>query len=378
MNTRHLLLVGILCLGTMLPVTYAQSNQFRETQAYLSLGFGPFTYYGPKDLSGNLNAASNYVIQGNLGVAVMGSFPLARNRFFFRGMVGLANFDLREERRIVGNGVNEFLTRSLVWFEPEFVWVLRSGRDRWMPYLFTGFGAHIADPLRRNPVERNDSGGPGPERTVFSWPLGAGLDYAYTPRFSFFVEASYRVNFNYVVRNEQRRIPHNTSFVMAGFRVGIYNPFKRAFLEKYTPPPLPPPAEIPQVEIAAPPPIQVCSIADKLNSVFFDYMRTDLDAEARSRLRENVEVLLQEPCCAVRLEGFADTREPDGIRLAEERIRRVYEYYLQHGIPPERIEVRPGQVAYPSCDKEDPGPGCRRNRRVDSIPVPLRTASCGG
>ncbi len=378
MNRPLFLLLCLLGWGLVVPPAQAQSNQFRETQAYLSLGFGPFTYYGPKNLRGNLNAASNYVVQNNLGVAVMGSFPLLRNRFFFRGMVGLANFRLREERHIVAGGVNEFLTKNLLWFEPEAVWVLRSGRDRWMPYLFTGFGALIADPLKRNVVERNGSGGPGPERTVFSWPVGVGLDYAYNPRFSFFVEVSYRVNFNYVVRNEQRRNPHNTSFVMAGFRVGIYNPFRRAFLREYTPPPLPPPVEVPTPEIAAPPPIRVCGIADQLNSVFFDYMSTELDAEARSRLNENIELLLQEPCCAVRLEGFADTREPDGVRLAQERIQNVYQYYVEHGIPPERIDWRPGRVAYPSCDKEDPGPGCRRNRRVDSIPVPLRTPSCGG
>ena len=55
--------------------------------------------------------------------------------------------------------------------------------------------------------------------------------------------------------------------------------------------------------------------------------------------------------------------------LAGRRAQAVYDYYLDRGVAADRMHVRNRGASYPSCDKEDEGPGCRQGRRVETIPL---------
>ena len=120
----------------------------------------------------------------------------------------------------------------------------------------------------------------------------------------------------------------------------------------------------------APEPPRVCSLVE-LNAVTFDYGSTTLDTRARRRLDENVALLLESPECCVFVDGYVDESEFDTFEapVADRRARAVAAYYLSRGVDEGRLQVRDRGLAVPSCDKEDPGPGCRRNRRVESLPV---------
>ena len=50
----------------------------------------------------------------------------------------------------------------------------------------------------------------------------------------------------------------------------------------------------------------------------------------------------------------------------------VYDYYMDRGISRDRMHVRNRGASYPPCDKEDPEEGCRRGRRVESLPMDCR------
>ncbi|MEM7786737.1 MAG: OmpA family protein, partial [Bacteroidota bacterium] len=106
-------------------------------------------------------------------------------------------------------------------------------------------------------------------------------------------------------------------------------------------------------------------------SVFFETGGSSLDVAARRQLDENVELLLSDSACCVFIDGYTDASEFDafGMTLSERRAQAVYAFYLSRGIEAERLQTRNRGVAVPSCDKEDPGPGCERNRRVESLPV---------
>ena len=372
MGIRTLFL--ILLLGAIIRPASAQSNEFRDTRAHLGIGLGLFTYYGPIDLT-QPESRSNYIEKSDPAPVLMASFPIVGDKFYFRGLIGITNFDTENERRLVGGGENQFLVQELFFFEPEVVYTLSPGsRSRFLTYVYTGFGGLIADPLGRNRggSTRPGSGIPGPERSVFAVPIGVGIDYAFSELFSIFVDASYRFNFNYVAKNEVQGVnPHNTSLVLAGIRIGLKNPFRRPPEERVIP--MPDPLEIPRYQ---PPPRRVdiperCVLIE-LNTVYFAYNSTQLDAEARRLLDANIEALGVNPECCVEIRGYTDRDDGDNayaLRISRQRAEAVLQYYLDGGIARERMRVSAEGVAVPPCDKEDEGPGCRRNRRVESIPV---------
>ncbi len=81
--------------------------------------------------------------------------------------------------------------------------------------------------------------------------------------------------------------------------------------------------------------------------------------------------MVTDPACCVYIDGYTDTSEGDrfGLGLSERRALAVYDYYLGRGVNARRLQVRNRGVAMPNCDKEDPGPGCEMNRRVESLPL---------
>ncbi|NNF03801.1 MAG: OmpA family protein [Rhodothermales bacterium] len=348
----------------------AQSNEFRDTRAHFGLGGGVFTFHGPIDLT-RPRTDVNFVREHDPGIAVLGSFPILSERFYFRGLVLVSNVSTEDGRDLVGDGRNAYLTESVLVAEPEIVWTLRPGsRSRVLPYLFTGFGATIAAPFGsdgRNEPDRPGSGVPGPDRSVFHLPIGAGVDVALSGCFSVFGEASYRWDLNYVWRNEVDYHPHQSSLILFGLRTCVRNPFRPE-----SPPagPIPAPVQVP----AYAPPLQrieaVCDLAH-LNSVYFPEDSSDLDDRSRRLLDENLDALRLNPACYVILKGLTD--HPDSIeaaeRLARLRAEAVRDYYLSRDLAPERILRIEIEGRRRSCKKGDE---CTMNRRVDSTPVDYR------
>ena len=372
------LLLTVLALGLLPLESPAQSNQFRDTRAHLGVAVGWFTYHGPVDLNFPRSSA-NFDRVHDPAVVVLGSFPLVGDRFFFRGMVGFTNFDREADPNQVIPRQNQFLTRDLLFFEPEVIMTLTKGsRSRILPYVFTGFGGLVADPYRRRiRVDRPGTGVPGPERSVFHIPVGAGIDLGLSPMLSLFVEGSWRFDLNYVLRNEADYNRHSTSLVMAGLRLGLKNPFRRPVQRPDAP--LSPPMGVnpytpPTPNITLPPPAdpQVCTLV-YLEPVYFAYDSITLDATARRILDENIEALRLNPQCCVDIVGYTD-RDGSGayaVRISFQRAQAVFEYYVAAGIDPSRLKPSGQGAGYPPCGKfeKGEGPGCPTNRRVESIPL---------
>lgn len=362
----------LLLLTALAGYAHAQSNMFRDARAHLGLSAAWFTYYGPIDLRFP-ESTNNYIQNSDPAAVLLGSFPISTKRAYFRVMLGLTNFSKGRERTLIGPNQNEFIYHTLFWFEPEVVLTLfPNSRSRFMPYVYSGFGGLLADPFNEGRADRGgfSSDEPGPDRSVFVLPLGAGIDVAVTDLISFFVEGSYRFNFNYVIRNEGQRNPHNTSLFMAGLRVGLRG--EEVAPERVADPigPLPPPLDVPPYDPPRKEPLY-CTLVE-LNSVYFSYDGTTLDDEARTRLSSNVDALRSNPQCCVDIIGWTDEAADNAymFRIAQQRANVVYQFYLDNGIDPQRMRVRSGGRALPPCEKdEEGGPGCRRNRRVDSEPL---------
>ena len=375
----------------------------------VGFGVGAYVYRGPDLLTGDVAFQSD-VVATNLGVTAEVSAPL-RDRLYGRLVGGLLNIGADDTRADVSpRGANPFLTSPTVLAEADLLYyLLRPGGGVVAPYLFSGLSGLFA----------TESGVGGVKQTALAIPVGVGVEYGATRNLSLFAEASYRFGITdvsgdaFVVRGalqtpevcdkkspdfdeekcaEKGGTPIPTceqdptqercrevlddrdalfddrfgsGLILGGLRLG----FAPAPPAPIPPPPPPPPAVLPE----PPPEPEVPLVCDliELNSVTFDYGSTTLDARARRLLDENVELLLSSPACCVFIDGYVDESEFDefGAPVADRRARAVYAYYLSRGIDGDRLNVRNRGLAVPSCDKEDPGPGCERNRRVESLPV---------
>jgi outer membrane protein OmpA-like peptidoglycan-associated protein len=344
----------------------AQRMPFRGSQAHVGIGVGVFTYHGRRDLTQD-RSSSNYTHASDPAAVVLGSFPIVRDRFFFRGMVGLSNLSRLGARGATSS--NEFLQRELVFFEPQVVYTpLPGSRHRWLPYVYSGFGGLIANPFGApngtlaDPTTVQN----GPSRTVFSLPIGIGVDYKLGSRFRAFVDASYRVNFNYVGRNAGGRHPHNTSLILAGLRFNLRRLDRT--VDEVPPLPLPEPLAFPPYEPPALPdeaPPDRCVIVE-MNTLYFDPKETTLSPTSRQTLDENVEALRVNPLCCARVVGYTEggNTHEEAYGIARERAGVVFDYYVSGGIEGDRLALRAAGAALPCQKKEDPT--CSLNRRVES------------
>ncbi|MCA0269152.1 MAG: outer membrane beta-barrel protein [Bacteroidetes bacterium] len=370
---KPLLLVALAlaCVGVAAPAT-AQSNAFRASKVHLGAGLGYFSYYGPRDLTQERSRSNDITRSSSAGV-LLGSFPLNRH-LFFRGMVGTTS--LNADSLLGTAETNEFLTERLYFFEPEVVYVPGALREsRVMPYIYTGFGALMADPFRRRQQPNTPGTGQiGPERTVWALPIGAGLDVAFTPRVSAFVDASYRFNFSYVANTESRVQdinPHNTSLVMAGLRWGLGARRVRVPTAQAPPPPLPPAIEIPpyQPPITRPDPRPRRCELTELNTIYFNVGQIVIAGQSRGLLDANVQAIKLNAGCCIEIVGYTDTETgAEAVRVSQARAQALYDAYVQAGIDPSKLRLRAGGIGPNSCSKGE-GPGCPRNRRVESRPA---------
>jgi outer membrane protein OmpA-like peptidoglycan-associated protein len=349
----------------------AQSNQFRDSRAHLGIAAGLFTYHGPINLL-QRKTGGNFVRESDPAAVLMGSFPITADRFYFRGLIALTNFSTSDGEALVAGqpapSKNEFLTSFLFLFEPEIVMTLAPGsKSRILPYIFTGFGGMVADPLRTNSrVDFPGTGVPGPERSVYYLPVGAGIDVAVNSCWSVFGEASWRFDLNYVWRNEQNYDAHNTSLVMGGLRMCL----NRRKVRVPEPTMIPDPLLVPAYTPPLPESPLICRLID-LNSVYFEYGSSVLDSEAMRLLDENIEALIINEACCVEIIGYTDRDDSgiDALRMSRARAEAVFNYYVRSGLPSDMFTVT-AEGYGEACGKakDTLGPGCPRARRVDSLP----------
>lgn len=366
----------LLCFAACFPHSNAmgQNTQFRGSQSHFGAGLGVFTYHGRIDLS-DTRSSSNFTRSSDPAAVLFGSFPVIRDRLFFRGMVGLSNFSALGTGGELTN--NEFLNRELFWFEPQVVYTFLEGsKSLVLPYIYTGFGTLVADPFggttRR--LDQPDLGAPGPDRSVFTLPLGMGIDYPVSPKFSVFADVSFRLNFNYVGRNDGGRQPHNTSLVLFGFRMNMAT-IERV-VEEVPPVDLPDPMPIPPYSPPGPVaeyPENECLLLEMNALVFPADSSAGLSSEMIDLLDENVEALAASPACCALIEGYTDGADTEEEALASSRNRAtsVFDFYTNEGITSDRLAIRPYGTALPCLRKEDPE--CAIHRRVESTMVSCNT-----
>ena len=344
----------------------AQRTQFRGSQANFGVGIGLFTYHGRINLNESRSDA-NFTRSSDPAAVFYGSFPILRDRLFFRGMAGLTNLSSLDTKGAVSS--NEFLNRELFWFEPQVIYTpLPGSKTLFLPYVYTGFGSLIADPFG-GPSGRVDlpgGGTPGPDRSVFTLPFGIGVDYPIGPRLSVFTDLSFRINFNYVGRNANDRNPHNTSLVLFGMRFNL-SKFERV-VEEIPPVDLPDPVVIPPYDPPAPTPEfpQDRCVLASLNTVYFPSDSTSADPQLLALLDENVEALQLNPACCALIVGYTEggDTEEEAEQIARDRALFVFNYYSEQTISEDRLAVREQGQALPCLRKEDPE--CKINRRVES------------
>jgi outer membrane protein OmpA-like peptidoglycan-associated protein len=109
----------------------------------------------------------------------------------------------------------------------------------------------------------------------------------------------------------------------------------------------------------------------ELNTVYFEFGGSTLDDDARELLLENVERLKQNSAYCVQIDVFTDSvgNPQFNLRLSEQRAQAVERFYVMNGIAPGRMSRTGLGVAPGPCPPDDPGPGCRYNRRAESIPL---------
>ena len=368
----------IACLSFLLatwtsPDVVAQSNQFRGSQAHFGAGLGIFTYHGRVNLT-DAKSSSNFTRSSDPALVVFGSFPIIRDRLFFRGLIGVSNLQGMSRGGELTN--NEFLNRELIWFEPQVVYTLTAGsRSLILPYVYTGFGTLVADPFggTSSRIDQPGLGGAGPDRSVFAWPIGLGIDYPVSSRLSVFADASFRINFNYVGRNDEPTNPHNTSLFMVGMRMSLAK--TRRVYEEVPPVELPDPLPVPPYSPPTPlpeHPSDQCTLLE-MNTLFFVSDSTSVTPIMRELLDENVEALELSPACCAMVEGYTDgaSTEEGALNISRERAELVYSYYVDEGIVGDRLAIREYGTALPCLKKEDPE--CAMHKRVESVMVSCNT-----
>ena len=332
---RQFLIIAI--AAVVLRPAAAQSLEFRNAGTYLGGGVGFFTYHGPIDLLGPENS-SNFVHESGPAAVIWGSFPVLRRWMYFRFMLLVTNFDTSSGRRLVESGENEFLTKTLLIFEPEIVLRLPSlGNGRATPYIFTGFGGTIADPYDgdRGLIDVPGTGIPGPERSVFHIPVGFGVDVPVSDAHTFYAEASWRFDFNYAFQNESNYDAHSTSLLTAGMKVCLD-------CERDAPVSFPVPPEYPEIDIPdGDTPhfneLRGCSLPE-LNPITFPEGSAILTEEAIAQLDENVVALRSTSNCCIHITGYAGGKEPVAAKLlATDRALAVRHYYVARNLSESRI-----------------------------------------
>ena len=138
-----------------------------------------------------------------------------------------------------------------------------------------------------------------------------------------------------------------------------------------TPAPTPPPAQ-PECDAACMKAREDAKNADAVKAataaltatIFFDYDRSDITDDARSKLDQKVPILTQNSAVRIRIAGHTDSRgsEEYNLALGQRRAAAAKRYLTDRGIDGSRIEIVSFGEERPTCT--DDAEGCwSRNRR---------------
>ncbi len=106
-------------------------------------------------------------------------------------------------------------------------------------------------------------------------------------------------------------------------------------VEEEPPPPPPPPVEkTEEEEVEEEEPIV-------LKDVFFEFDKSNIKDKYKEVLRDNAEILLENPDVELLIEGHCDERGTNEYNLAlgERRAKSVIEFYMAYGIPKSRLSM---------------------------------------
>lgn len=107
---------------------------------------------------------------------------------------------------------------------------------------------------------------------------------------------------------------------------------------------------------------------DALKTVYFDFDKSNLDAEATRILNENIKKLMNAAKFKIRIDAYTDHVGGDQYnqRLSKRRATSVMNFYTENGISADRINSRGlGKAPVPCMDQTEEQ-GCRKNRRAES------------
>ncbi|MGM0587315.1 MAG: OmpA family protein [Bacteroidota bacterium] len=109
----------------------------------------------------------------------------------------------------------------------------------------------------------------------------------------------------------------------------------------------------------------------ELETVNFDFDKSNIDDQAAQLLTNNTQDLLDNPNFRVRIDAYTDHIGTDqyNLRLSKRRANSVLEFYTKNGITQDRIDARGLGKAPVPCYEQTPEKGCRKNRRAESIPL---------
>src|SRR5699024_1082062 len=119
---------------------------------------------------------------------------------------------------------------------------------------------------------------------------------------------------------------------------------------------------------------------DDLEVVNFDFDRSEIDNAAARILRENVKAILGAAKFHIRVNGYTDHVGGDqhNVRLSQRRAQEVARSYINNGVAESRLTIRGLGKAPVPCMDQTAEQGCRKNRRVESIPLaPFDTKPAG-
>ncbi|MEX0724210.1 MAG: OmpA family protein [Gracilimonas sp.] len=113
---------------------------------------------------------------------------------------------------------------------------------------------------------------------------------------------------------------------------------------------------------------------DDLDTINFDFDRSNIRADAEEILMDNVEMLKDAPAFTIRVDAYTDHVGGDqyNLRLSLRRANAVVDFYVENGISEDRIESRGLGKAPVECteaEQDENTPGCERNRRAETHPV---------
>ncbi|HEX9950202.1 MAG TPA: OmpA family protein [Rubricoccaceae bacterium] len=429
--TRHLLLLGLLALSlpaaaqTYDPYGNQNAGRSEAVGVRIGVGVGASVYQGPDILVGSL-AAQDDVVATNLAVTAEVSFPLGSENLRGRLLGGLLNIGADDTRADVPAGANPFLTSEVILAEADLLYYLSApGRGTFSPYLFTGIGGLFATGDAAAGVSRSMLAIPvgvgaelaitrnlsifgeaayrfgltsvGTETgTAAATASAAGFGPCTTPECKPCDDpsstnpackpcddpnstntdckpcddpSSTNPDCDDVGADTDTSFDTRLNYATftGGLRLG-FSPAPQPYIPPYVAPVVvvPPPVIVPPVVV----PPAVCDLVE-LNPVYFDYGSSTVSARARALLNENVELLLANPECCVFIDGTIDNQEMTrfGMPLGGRRAQAVYDFYLSRGVSASKLQIRNRGESTDNCDKEDPGVGCERSRRVETIPV---------